>query len=161
MGRECCTWECNRANMEDGGDFLPIFAVVRGNMDRSTYPASERTLTLPTSSCFVRRRQRLCSLSVRLVCAMHPWLLVSFGVQVCIEIHPKTLAHHCYSNSISAIRTIKTESLTFKDAQSILNKQRLHRPSSPHFTIYKPQIPWILSIATRVTGAGLSVGTLC
>jgi succinate dehydrogenase (ubiquinone) cytochrome b560 subunit len=76
-----------------------------------------------------------------------------------MEIHPKALAHLCYS--ISAIRSIKTESLTFKDAQSILNKQRLHRPSSPHFTIYKPQIPWILSIVTRFTGAGLSVGMLC
>jgi len=63
--------------------------------------------------------------------------------------------------SISAIRGVKTESLTFKDAQAILNKQRLHRPSSPHFTIYKPQIPWILSITTRVTGTGLSVGMLC
>lgn len=72
---------------------------------------------------------------------------------------PTGLAQLDYS--ISAIRGIKTESLTFKDAQAILNKQRLHRPSSPHFTIYKPQIPWILSITNRVTGAGLSVGMPC
>jgi len=39
----------------------------------------------------------------------------------------------------------------------LLNKQRLLRPSSPHFTIYQPQLTWIGSIANRVTGAGLSV----
>ncbi|PPR00610.1 hypothetical protein CVT24_005492 [Panaeolus cyanescens] len=38
----------------------------------------------------------------------------------------------------------------------ILNKQRLNRPSSPHFTIYQPQLTWLGSIANRVTGAGLS-----
>jgi hypothetical protein len=38
-----------------------------------------------------------------------------------------------------------------------LNTQRLARPSSPHFTIYQPQLTWIASIANRVTGAGLSL----
>lgn len=43
-------------------------------------------------------------------------------------------------------------------SQDILNAQRLKRPSSPHFTIYQPQITWVASIANRVTGVGLSVG---
>jgi len=38
----------------------------------------------------------------------------------------------------------------------ILNKQRLLRPSSPHFTIYQPQLTWIASIFNRATGGALS-----
>ncbi|KAF8604276.1 cytochrome b560 subunit of succinate dehydrogenase [Ceratobasidium sp. AG-I] len=54
------------------------------------------------------------------------------------------------------IRSIQTESLPPSAAVDILNEQRLKRPSSPHFTIYEPQITWIGSIANRVTGGGLS-----
>ncbi|KAI0709838.1 succinate dehydrogenase cytochrome b560 subunit [Earliella scabrosa] len=53
--------------------------------------------------------------------------------------------------------TIQTESLPPSAAQAILNQQRLRRPSSPHFTIYQPQLTWLGSIANRITGAGLSV----
>jgi len=42
------------------------------------------------------------------------------------------------------------------DATSILAKQRLHRPVSPHLGIYRPQITWILSSLTRITGLILS-----
>lgn len=42
----------------------------------------------------------------------------------------------------------------------LLNAQRKLRPSSPHFTIYEPQLSWLTSIANRATGTGLSVGTL-
>jgi len=38
----------------------------------------------------------------------------------------------------------------------ILNKQRIKRPSSPHFTVYQPQLTWIGSIGHRVTGVALS-----
>ena len=51
---------------------------------------------------------------------------------------------------------IQTQSLPPSAAEKILNEQRLKRPSSPHFTIYQPQLTWIGSIANRVTGAGLS-----
>jgi len=34
------------------------------------------------------------------------------------------------------------------------------RPISPHLAIYQPQLTWVLSIAHRVSGAGLAVGTL-
>ena len=35
-----------------------------------------------------------------------------------------------------------------------------NRPLSPHLTVYKPQITSVLSIFHRITGAGLSVGTV-
>ncbi|KAI9456789.1 succinate dehydrogenase cytochrome b560 subunit [Russula earlei] len=54
-------------------------------------------------------------------------------------------------------RHVQTNSLKPEEAIAILNTQRLARPSSPHFTIYQPQLTWIASIANRITGAGLSV----
>ncbi|KAJ7734817.1 hypothetical protein B0H16DRAFT_1327380, partial [Mycena metata] len=44
----------------------------------------------------------------------------------------------------------------------VLNKQRLLRPSSPHFTIYQPQLIWLASIANRATGVlyGVSLAYL-
>ncbi|KAI0791192.1 SDHC, cytochrome b subunit of succinate dehydrogenase [Abortiporus biennis] len=59
--------------------------------------------------------------------------------------------------NIVAKRSIQTQSLPPSAAETILNKQRLLRPSSPHFTIYQPQLTWIASIANRITGVGLSV----
>ncbi|KAL4806614.1 hypothetical protein BDV18DRAFT_137890 [Aspergillus unguis] len=40
----------------------------------------------------------------------------------------------------------------------LLPQQRLRRPVSPHLSIYRPQITWIVSIATRITGVALSGG---
>ncbi|TFY78594.1 hypothetical protein EWM64_g5419 [Hericium alpestre] len=54
-------------------------------------------------------------------------------------------------------RTLKIESLSPSAEEVILNTQRLKRPSSPHFTIYQPQLTWVGSIFNRVTGAALSV----
>ncbi|KAI0090226.1 succinate dehydrogenase cytochrome b560 subunit [Irpex rosettiformis] len=54
-------------------------------------------------------------------------------------------------------RSVQTQSLPPSAAENILNQQRLKRPSSPHFTIYQPQLTWVASIANRVTGVGLSV----
>ncbi|CDO69227.1 hypothetical protein BN946_scf185042.g129 [Trametes cinnabarina] len=59
--------------------------------------------------------------------------------------------------ALFAKRFIQTESLPPSAEIQILNQQRLRRPSSPHFTIYQPQLTWIGSIANRITGAGLSV----
>ncbi|KAF7314457.1 Cytochrome B subunit of succinate dehydrogenase [Mycena kentingensis (nom. inval.)] len=53
-------------------------------------------------------------------------------------------------------RTVQTESLPPSAAVDILNQQRLRRPSSPHFTIYQPQMTWIPSIVHRATGGALS-----
>lgn len=57
---------------------------------------------------------------------------------------------------ITIYRGVQTQSLPPSAASDILNSQRLKRPSSPHFTIYQPQLTWLGSIANRVTGAGLS-----
>jgi succinate dehydrogenase/fumarate reductase cytochrome b subunit len=54
---------------------------------------------------------------------------------------------------------VQTESFPASASAGILNKQRLSRPSSPHFTIYQPQLTWLGSIANRITGSGLSVRT--
>ncbi|KAJ5445611.1 Succinate dehydrogenase cytochrome b556 subunit [Penicillium cf. griseofulvum] len=47
---------------------------------------------------------------------------------------------------------------TSKNATNILVQQRLRRPVAPHLSIYRPQITWIVSIATRITGVALSGG---
>ncbi|KAF8313502.1 uncharacterized protein EI90DRAFT_3036764 [Cantharellus anzutake] len=57
----------------------------------------------------------------------------------------------------SSYRAVQVESVS-PSSQAILNSQRLRRPSSPHFTIYQPQLTWLLSIVHRVAGVGLSVG---
>jgi len=56
----------------------------------------------------------------------------------------------------AATDSSKLQSLPPVAAIEILNKQRLNRPSSPHFTIYQPQITWLGSIANRVTGGALA-----
>ncbi|WAR58817.1 hypothetical protein PtB15_10B156 [Puccinia triticina] len=52
----------------------------------------------------------------------------------------------------------KTLKCSEDDALKLLNEQRKLRPSSPHFTIYQPQLTWYSSIANRVTGCALSGG---
>lgn len=58
------------------------------------------------------------------------------------------------------LRGVQTESLRPEQAVDFLNAQRLKRPSSPHFTIYQPQLTWFASIANRITGVGLTVCAL-
>ncbi|KAL0945343.1 hypothetical protein HGRIS_000841 [Hohenbuehelia grisea] len=53
-------------------------------------------------------------------------------------------------------RAVQTQSLPPSAATEILNSQRVKRPSSPHFTIYQPQLTWLGSIANRATGGALS-----
>jgi len=59
--------------------------------------------------------------------------------------------------SVVLRRGIQTEIVPPEKAQDLLNAQRVRRPSSPHFTIYEPQLTWVASIANRATGNGLSV----
>ncbi|KAJ2918138.1 hypothetical protein MD484_g2241, partial [Candolleomyces efflorescens] len=70
---------------------------------------------------------------------------------------PRTLRNNAVMRNVVARRSVQTKSLPASVADNILNEQRLKRPSSPHFTIYQPQLTWLGSIANRVTGAGLSV----
>ncbi|KAJ3476975.1 hypothetical protein NLI96_g10778 [Meripilus lineatus] len=67
------------------------------------------------------------------------------------------LARNQIARNVVVKRGVQTQSLPPSAATNILNAQRLKRPSSPHFTIYQPQLTWLGSIANRVTGAGLSV----
>jgi succinate dehydrogenase (ubiquinone) cytochrome b560 subunit len=48
--------------------------------------------------------------------------------------------------------------MTPADSYKILVEQRKHRPTSPHLTIYQPQITWYLSSLNRITGAVMSGG---
>ncbi|KAF8630037.1 hypothetical protein AX17_005505 [Amanita inopinata Kibby_2008] len=68
-----------------------------------------------------------------------------------------TVRSHAGLRMVLPKRAIQTESLPPSSMTEILNKQRLNRPSSPHFTIYQPQLTWLGSIAHRVSGASLSV----
>ncbi|PQE24669.1 succinate dehydrogenase subunit C protein [Rutstroemia sp. NJR-2017a WRK4] len=53
-------------------------------------------------------------------------------------------------------RPVTTQKVTPEDSYSILAAQRRKRPTSPHLTIYQPQIPWIMSGLNRITGCILS-----
>ncbi|KII84364.1 hypothetical protein PLICRDRAFT_362498 [Plicaturopsis crispa FD-325 SS-3] len=70
---------------------------------------------------------------------------------------PRLVRSQIAVRNVVAKRSVQTESFPAEAAVGILNKQRLNRPSSPHFTIYQPQLTWIASIANRITGVGLSV----
>ncbi|KAN0092549.1 succinate dehydrogenase [Tylopilus felleus] len=69
---------------------------------------------------------------------------------------PKLARNHVALRSAIIKRGVQTQSLPSSASQGLLNEQRLKRPSSPHFTIYQPQLTWLGSIAHRVTGASLS-----
>ncbi|KAF6759757.1 hypothetical protein DFP72DRAFT_884084 [Ephemerocybe angulata] len=71
---------------------------------------------------------------------------------------PRTLRNNALLRNTIARRSVQTKTIPAGPAaDAILNQQRIKRPSSPHFTIYQPQLTWIGSIANRVTGVGLSV----
>ncbi|EST04591.1 Succinate dehydrogenase/Fumarate reductase, transmembrane subunit [Kalmanozyma brasiliensis GHG001] len=61
------------------------------------------------------------------------------------------------SSSKPLAAAAQTTKLSQQQNLDLLNQQRALRPSSPHFTIYQPQITWYLSIINRITGTGLSV----
>ncbi|KAH7097248.1 cytochrome b560 subunit of succinate dehydrogenase [Auriculariales sp. MPI-PUGE-AT-0066] len=54
-------------------------------------------------------------------------------------------------------RLVQVQSMQPAAVNDILNQQRLKRPSTPHFTIYQPQLTWVASIVNRGTGVALSV----
>ncbi|EEB08749.1 succinate dehydrogenase cytochrome b subunit [Schizosaccharomyces japonicus yFS275] len=56
-------------------------------------------------------------------------------------------------------RGISIQPMTPQENAEELAQQRVHRPNSPHLTIYQPQLTWYLSSAHRITGVALS-GTL-
>ncbi|KAF9557101.1 succinate dehydrogenase cytochrome b560 subunit [Agrocybe pediades] len=70
---------------------------------------------------------------------------------------PNLVRNQVALRNVVGKRSIQIQSLPPSANTEILNKQRLNRPSTPHFTIYQPQLTWLASIANRVTGVGLSV----
>ncbi|KIM62727.1 hypothetical protein SCLCIDRAFT_119031 [Scleroderma citrinum Foug A] len=74
-----------------------------------------------------------------------------------VAFSPKLARNQVAIRSAFAKRGVQTQSLPPSASEKILNGQQLKRPSSPHFTIYQPQLTWISSIANRATGAGLSM----
>jgi succinate dehydrogenase (ubiquinone) cytochrome b560 subunit len=52
----------------------------------------------------------------------------------------------------------QTKATDPSSAYSILASQRLNRPISPHLTIYRPQVPWVMSGLSRISGSILSGG---
>lgn len=57
-----------------------------------------------------------------------------------------------------AVRSLNTVTTTHDREQEILVQQRKNRPTSPHLTIYQPQLTWYLSSLHRVTGVLLAGG---
>ncbi|RDL38773.1 SdhC protein [Venustampulla echinocandica] len=78
----------------------------------------------------------------------------SFSAQMTMK---KYAAPMVIASSVQT-RPVATQKLTPADSNEILIAQRKLRPSSPHLAIYKPQIPWVLSIMNRITGSVLSGG---
>ncbi|KAF9525806.1 succinate dehydrogenase cytochrome b560 subunit [Crepidotus variabilis] len=70
-------------------------------------------------------------------------------------LNPNLVRNQVAMRNIAGKRFIQVESLRPAQNIEILNSQRLKRPSSPHFTIYQPQLTWLLSIVHRGTGIAL------
>ncbi|KAF8963122.1 succinate dehydrogenase cytochrome b560 subunit [Flammula alnicola] len=70
---------------------------------------------------------------------------------------PNVVRNQVMLRNVVGKRFIQIQSLPASADIEILNKQRIKRPTSPHFTIYQPQLTWVPSIANRIAGAGLSV----
>ncbi|KHJ35542.1 putative succinate dehydrogenase cytochrome b560 subunit [Erysiphe necator] len=60
--------------------------------------------------------------------------------------------------SIYLKRNIETHRIKSSESYEILVAQRKKRPTSPHLTIYRPQITWYLSALNRITGCLISGG---
>ncbi|KAI9884115.1 MAG: hypothetical protein M1823_004086 [Watsoniomyces obsoletus] len=59
---------------------------------------------------------------------------------------------------MSKNRPVSTQKITSESGNELLAAQRLHRPVSPHLSIYRPQITWYGSALNRITGSILSGG---
>lgn len=60
--------------------------------------------------------------------------------------------------SIQTPRSVATQNIKQSESIEILIAQRKNRPTSPHLTIYRPQITWYLSALNRITGCTVSAG---
>ncbi|RKF59124.1 Succinate dehydrogenase cytochrome B subunit, mitochondrial [Erysiphe neolycopersici] len=60
--------------------------------------------------------------------------------------------------SIYLRQNVTTQNINSSESYEILVAQRKNRPTSPHLTIYRPQITWYLSALNRITGCIVSGG---
>lgn len=58
----------------------------------------------------------------------------------------------------SSVRSISTKITSKEYEQQLLVAQRRNRPTSPHLTIYQPQLTAIMSSLHRISGVGLAAG---
>ncbi|WFD44352.1 cytochrome b subunit of succinate dehydrogenase, Sdh3p [Malassezia psittaci] len=71
---------------------------------------------------------------------------------------PRSLSTSPVTRALPWAKPAKTHPVSLEQDFKDLNHVRQERPTSPHFTIYQPQLTWLSSIANRITGAGLSFG---
>ncbi|EEQ89193.1 hypothetical protein RJZ56_000693 [Blastomyces dermatitidis] len=93
--------------------------------------------------------QRVAQQSLRRLAAYNPSQLRTAVSRIAAPVAIATGNH---------IQTRSTASTANQDPTSILPRQRLNRPVSPHLSIYQPQITWLLSSLNRITGVALAGG---
>nr|BAS04498.1 succinate dehydrogenase complex, subunit C, integral membrane protein [Trichophyton mentagrophytes] len=96
---------------------------------------------------------RLAQQSLRRLATQHP---SAFRNSVSKFARPAAIATGNYAQFRLATSSAAPSGAS--EPNSILAKQRLNRPVSPHLSIYRPQITWYLSGLNRITGAILSGG---
>ncbi|WFC95950.1 cytochrome b subunit of succinate dehydrogenase, Sdh3p [Malassezia brasiliensis] len=71
---------------------------------------------------------------------------------------PRSLTTTPVARALPWAKHATTRPVSLEQDFKELNVVRNERPTSPHFTIYQPQLTWLSSIVNRITGAGLSLG---
>ncbi|KAI9744213.1 MAG: hypothetical protein M1818_002365 [Claussenomyces sp. TS43310] len=112
-------------------------------------PTSASCLWIPSSS-IIMFAQRGSQQALRRLVASKP--------SVISQLAARNVAAPLALAPISSIRPVSTQKLTPADSYQILVEQRKRRPTSPHLSIYRPQITWFASGFNRITGITLSAG---
>jgi hypothetical protein len=84
---------------------------------------------------------------------------LNLGIRyVCVTQSHKTLYSY-FNRFVEIYRHFQATRKVFEqfpNAESnMLRLQRKNRPSSPHLTIYQPQLTWFMSSAHRITGCAM------
>lgn len=80
------------------------------------------------------------------------------GSAILAQQAPRSLTTSPVARALPWAKHAPTRPVSLEQDFKELNIVRNDRPTSPHFTIYQPQLTWLSSIANRVTGAGMSLG---
>ena len=71
------------------------------------------------------------------------------------------VSFHKYSTQKSSPISIEDASKPTLEVDSFARSKAFQRPTSPHLTIYQPQLTWYMSGLHRITGAGVATGKIC